>query len=122
LTPFSTWPGRPVALRGIGMILLTTRRNRSSSIAETYPVGKVRPTSIDLHPPSPVDVPAIRWSVASRPAGKDTDQGLASGPNTGRRLENQFSEPSRDSAWGPEGRLGVRPELFSWWLVLPASG
>ena len=25
------------------MILLTTRRNRSSSIAETYPVGKVRP-------------------------------------------------------------------------------
>ena len=30
------------------MILLTTRRNRSSSIAETYPIGKVRPDETGL--------------------------------------------------------------------------
>jgi hypothetical protein len=80
LTPFSSWPGIPVSRPGDRDDPLTTRRNRSSSIAETYPVGKVRPRHRPHGEPS-LAVPAIRWSVASggghgsgdRMSGSDTE-------------------------------------------------
>ena len=68
----------------IGIISLTTRRNRRFFIsAETYPVVKVRshrgetsrrPTEVERRP-------AIRWSVTSGVEG--TDQGLDGGPDDG---------------------------------------
>ena len=61
------------------MILLTTRRNRSSSIAETYPVGKVRPIEIGLSArliACPSSDPLVGGLV------EDTDQGLVVGHRT----------------------------------------
>ena len=54
----------------IGIISLTTRRNRRFFIsAEHYPVVKVRPTEVDLRRSTrDRSSPAIRWSVACRRA------------------------------------------------------
>ncbi len=71
LTPFSSWPGIGQS-QGDRDDPLTTRRNRSSSIAETYPVGKVRPISRPHDEPcSPVQRSAGLW-----PPAEDTDQGI----------------------------------------------
>src|SRR6185503_11007785 len=54
----------------IGIISLTTRRNRRFFIsAEHYPVVKVRPTEVGLRRSTrDRSSPAIRWSVACRRA------------------------------------------------------
>jgi hypothetical protein len=53
------------------MIPLTTRRNRSSSIAETYPVGKVRP----LRPLRADDSARSSDPLVGDLVDEDTDQG-----------------------------------------------
>jgi hypothetical protein len=66
----------------IGIISLTTRRNRRFFIsAEHYPVVKVRPTEVDLRRSMRTSVVAQR-SAGRWPAGgrQDTDQGLDDGP------------------------------------------
>jgi hypothetical protein len=91
LTPFSSWPGIPVSRTGDRDDPLTTRRNRSSSIAETYPVGKVRPISRPHGGPSPT-APAIRWSVASGGGHGSGDR--MSGRDTQMTARGPASEPS----------------------------
>ena len=64
----------------IGIISLTTRRNRRSSICRNIPVVKVRPGPLraevsDVPALTPNRRPAIRWSVTC-PRGKVTDQGF----------------------------------------------
>ena len=66
----------------IGIISLTTRRNRRFFIsAEHYPVVKVRPTEVDLRRSMRTSIVAQR-SAGRWPAGgrQDTDQGLDDGP------------------------------------------
>ena len=67
----------------IGIISLTTRRNRRFFIsAEHYPVVKVRPTEVDLRRSMRTSIVAQR-SAGRWPAGwrQGTDQGLDDGPD-----------------------------------------
>ena len=84
------------------MILLTTRRNRSSSIAETYPVGKVRPIEIGLSarhvacPSSDPLVGGLSWRTRIRGALWATEHD--DGPRTSlsaviRRLRGTRGSP-----------------------------
>jgi len=111
LTPFSSWPGTPVSRTGDRDDPLTTRRNRSSSIAETYPVGKVRPTQMS----------ASRRAIARR-----SSDPLVGGLRRRARIRGPKAawtqhDGSRTSLravtmtarLGPEGHLGVLPELFN---------
>jgi hypothetical protein len=62
----------------IGIISLTTRRNRRSSICRNIPVVKVRPAlSSEPHDArlAPIRRPAIRWSVTSALAGRSRIRG-----------------------------------------------
>jgi hypothetical protein len=111
LTPFSSWPGTPVSHTGDRDDPLTTRRNRSSSIAETYPVGKVRPNRCRPHGEPSLVVPAIRWSVASGGGHGSGDRSAAWTQNDGSRTS--LRAVTMTARLGPEGHLGVLPELFN---------
>ena len=92
LTPFSSWPGTPVSRTGDRDDPLTTRRNRSSSIAETYPVGKVRPkrdVGLTTGHRSSFQRSAGRW-----PPAEGTDQGTEVLPGHNMTARGPASEPS----------------------------
>jgi hypothetical protein len=93
----------------IGIISLTTRRNRRFFIsAEHYPVVKVRPTCVDLRRSMRKSIVAQR-SAGRWPAGgrQNTDQGLDDGPAS--------ADPLRGDSGGPE-IFGWRPRRRKgWW-------
>ena len=101
------------------MILDKTRRNRRFRFtAETYPVGKVRPEGLAA--------PANRCGpsdplVGGLP-GEGTDQGLGGGSTTQDDGSRTSPRTVVVIAWGPEGRLGDGPELFSSGVVRPRAG
>ena len=88
----------------IGIISLTTRRNRRFFIsAEHYPVVKVRPTCVDLRRSMRTSIVAQR-SAGRWPAGgrQDTDQGLDDGPAIADPLRGGLGW-SRDLRFGGAG-------------------
>lgn len=82
------------------MILLTTRRNRSSSIAETYPVGKVRPSH---RSPSRRCVEMSQRSAGRWPSRRGR-QGHGSGARSGAGRGTTAREPVlKPSTWTAPG-------------------